>query len=198
MKKSIIVLSSFFVLTISNLVIAQNNQIVTRAVLENGDTLPVFNLPTFEIIAFKKEKDARKFQKLQRDIVKAYPYAKLASKTLYEINNAVSTIESESERKDFIKLKEKEMKSKFEKDLKSLSFNQGKILIKLIDRETGKTGYELVKELRGSFQAFFWQNVARIFGSSLKSEYDADGEDSNIESIIKSIEQGYIQVIVIG
>lgn len=87
------------------------------------------------------------------------------------------------------------MKEKFEKDLKKLTFNQGTILIKLVDRETGTTSYNLVKELRGSFQAFFWQSLARLFGSTLKSEYDAEGDDAAIESIVRSIEKGEIQVV---
>ncbi|NLI24406.1 MAG: DUF4294 domain-containing protein, partial [Bacteroidales bacterium] len=69
---------------------------------------------------------------------------------------------------------------------------QGKLLIKLIDRETGKTSYTLVKELRGSFQAAFWQTVAVIFGSSLKVKYDPQGKDAEIEKIVRKIELGYL------
>jgi hypothetical protein len=68
--------------------------------------------------------------------------------------------------------------------------NQGRILIKLIDRETGNTSYDLVKQLRGSFSAFMWQSLARLFGSNLKSEYDPTGEDRLIEVAIKQIEAG--------
>ena len=85
---------------------------------------------------------------------------------------------------------EKELKTEFEAPLKDLSMTQGKILLKLIDRETGNTSYELVKDLRGGFQAFMWQGVARIFGSNMKSEYYPEGEDIMIERAIKLVEAG--------
>jgi hypothetical protein len=75
-----------------------------------------------------------------------------------------------------------------------LTVTQGRILIKLIDRETGNTSYSLVKELRGSLQAFFWQGLARLFGSNLKSEYDANGQDVQIEAIVQQIERGELRV----
>ena len=101
---------------------------------------------------------------------------------------------SEKEKKKFIKEQEKIMKEQFEKDLKNLTYTQGKILIKLIDRETGHTSYTLVKELRGSLQAFFWQGIAKIFSANLKSEYDPDGADKMIEKVVQSIEKGELQV----
>ena len=88
----------------------------------------------------------------------------------------------------------KELKSDFERDLKQLTITQGRILIKLIDRETGNTSYALVKELRGSLQAFFWQGLARLFGTNLKTEFDAAGEDAAIESIVQQIERGQLTV----
>ena len=90
-----------------------------------------------------------------------------------------------------MKVAEKELQSQFGDELKKLSMNQGRILIKLIDRQTGNTSYDLVKQLRGSFSAFMWQGVARLFGSNLKSEYDGSGEDYLIEVAIKQIELGY-------
>ena len=86
---------------------------------------------------------------------------------------------------------EKELLDEYEDDLKKLTITQGRILIKLVDRETGATSYELVKELRGSFSAFFWQAFARIFGSTLKAEYDPYGEDRLIEEIVLLIDNGY-------
>ena len=97
---------------------------------------------------------------------------------------------NESTRKAYMKTVEKELKAEFEELLKDLSMTQGKILLKLIDRETGNTSYELVKDLRGGFQAFMWQSVARLFGSNMKSEYDPNGEDVMIERAIKLVEAG--------
>ena len=85
------------------------------------------------------------------------------------------------------------IKNDFEKDLKNFSVSQGKVFTKLIDRETGHSSYELIKELRGSLKAFFWQNFALLFGQNLKSEYDPNGEDVVIESIVRQIEEGKLQ-----
>jgi hypothetical protein len=165
----------------------------------NGvDTVPVFNLPVIDVVAALGSGNSeviKKYLKLRRDVLRAYPYAKLAARQLKIINDSLVNIKSEKARKKFIKETEKEMKAKFEKDLKNLTFSQGRILIKLIDRETGNTSYALVKELRGGFQAFFWQSIARIFGANLKSEYEAEGEDQMIEDIVQAIERGEIQVV---
>ena len=123
-----------------------------------------------------------------------YPYAKLAAVQLKFINDSIAHIVNEKERKRFVKATEKDLKEQFEKDLKKLTVTQGRILIKLVDRETGSTSYSLVKELRGSLQAFFWQGLARLFGSNLKSEYDGVGTDAQIEQIIEQIERGELKV----
>ncbi|MFM8916369.1 MAG: DUF4294 domain-containing protein [Bacteroidota bacterium] len=172
--------------------------VVTRAVVVGSDTIPFVSLPVFELITAAdphRAENLKRYLKLRRDVLKAYPYAKLAAQTLKQINDSIALLPTERARNKFIKEKEKVMKARFEKDLKKLTFTQGTILIKLVDRETGTTSYELVKELRGSFQAFFWQSLARIFGATLKSEYDAEGDDAAIESIVKSIEKGEIQVV---
>lgn len=163
----------------------------------NGDTIPTVYLVGVEIVApLSPEAAARQqaFLKLRRDVIRAYPYAKLASMKLKYINDQVATMTNERQKKRFIKDTEKELKEQFEQDLKKLTVTQGRILIKLIDRETGNTSYALVKELRGSLQAFFWQGLARLFGENLKSEYDATGEDQMIEQIVKQIESGQIPV----
>jgi len=171
---------------------------VTRAVVIGSDTVPFVSLPLFEVITAadpNRAENLKRYLKLRRDVLKAYPYARLAANTLKEINDSVAKLPTERARNKFIKEKEKVMKERFEKDLKKLTFTQGTILIKLVDRETGSTSYSLVKELRGAFQAFFWQSLARLFGSTLKSEYDAEGDDAAIESIVQSIERGEIQVV---
>lgn len=171
---------------------------ITLGTVKGQDTIPMVNLPAFEVVAAISPVHAenlKRYLKLRRDVLRAYPYAKVASRTLAYINDSSMNIKSERARKKFIKETEQELKAKFEKDLKNLTYTQGRILIKLIDRETGNTSYELVKELRGSLQAFFWQSLARLFGSNLKSEYDAKGEDAMIESIVKAIERGELRVV---
>jgi hypothetical protein len=162
----------------------------------DGDTVPLINMPPVEVVApFSAEAAAKMkdYLKLRRDVIRAYPYAKLAAVKLKFINDSIAHIPNERDRKKFIKETEKELKRDFEKDLKDLTITQGRILIKLIDRETGNTSYALVKELRGSLQAFFWQGLARLFGTNLKADYQAEGEDKLIESIVQQIERGELK-----
>jgi hypothetical protein len=106
------------------------------------------------------------------------------------INRLLETLPDEKAKRDFLQDYEKDILSRYEGDMRKLTFTQGKILIKLIDRETQNTSYDLIREYRGKFSAVFWQGIARIFGSNLKSTYDAEGEDYLIEQIIKEIEAG--------
>jgi hypothetical protein len=101
-------------------------------------------------------------------------------------------LETEKARKRYIKTVEKELKEEFKDDIKGMTINQGRLLLKLIDRETGNTSYYLLEELKGSFSAFFWQTVARVFGHNLKSEYDPNGRDWMIERIVVLIEHNQI------
>lgn len=159
----------------------------------DGDTIPLAHMAPviiYETISPEAAARLKAYLKLKRDVLRAYPYAKLASTQLKYINDSIANIPNERARKKFIKQEEALLKKQFEKDLKKLTVTQGRILIKLIDRETGSTSYHLVKELRGSLQAFFWQGLARLFGSNLKSEYDAAGDDALIEAIVQQIERG--------
>jgi len=121
-----------------------------------------------------------------------YPYAHLAGETLKKYEIILSQVNNERERRRILIDLEKEINDKYGNELKSLTFSQGKILIKLIDRETGNTSFDLVKDLRGNFLAFFYQSFARVFGYNLKVEYDPNGEDKNIEIIVRMIENGVI------
>lgn len=166
--------------------------------LDDGDSVPVVNLPQVEVMDKLNPlvvDNLKRYLKLKRDVIRAYPYAVLASETLKQINDTLSRIQRERQRKKYIKESEKIMKERFESDLRRLTINQGRILIKLVNRETGDTSYEIVKDLRGTFQALFWQSMARMFGSTLKMEYDPKGEDYLIEEIVQSIERGEIPVV---
>ena len=116
--------------------------------------------------------------------------AKLAGKKLEGYKKVMDTIPTERKRKAFIKKAQKELEAQFGEQLKNLSFSQGKILIKLVYRETGSSTFDIVKELRGSFSAFIWQTMARLFGYDLKTPYDPAGEDQAIEKIVLMIENG--------
>jgi hypothetical protein len=142
-------------------------------------------------MSFANRRRYAEWTRLKQNVKRVYPYAILAAAKLKEFDLILATIPKESDRKAYLKKSEKELQKQFGEELKGLSINQGRILMKLIDRETGKTTYTIVKEMRGNFQAFMWQSLASLFGSSMKQEYDAnDPNDKLIELAIKQIEAG--------
>ncbi len=178
-----------------NSVLTTQDIYVARAVVIGGDTLWVADLDEVYIFPtkkFKNRRERRRYTRLIYNIKKAYPWAKLAGDKLADVEVHLVSLETEKEQKDYMKLVEKELLKDYKKDLRKLTVTQGRILIKLVDRETGDTSYELVKELRGRISAVFWQALARLFGSNLKSEYDPEGEDRLIEEIVVLIENGQL------
>lgn len=170
---------------------------VTKTVIVDGDTIPnvaIEEVVVFPKLVFKTRRQSRRYRKLVRDVRKAYPYAKYAKLTLDRMEEEYAKLESEKEKKKYIKLVEKELMKEFGDELKKLTITQGRILLKLIDRETGDTSYELLKELRGGFSAVFWQTIARIFGSDLKAQYDPKGDDFLTERVVRMIETGQIKL----
>jgi len=129
--------------------------------------------------------------RLRNAVYVTYPYAKAASKTINEINVRLANVTDEGQRKAIIHSKEKELRAQFGDKVTQLSIYQGKVLMKLIRRETGDNCYEIIKEYKGGFNAGFWQSVAFIFGSSLKQTYDPNNEDKLMESIVKDVEKMY-------
>ncbi len=169
--------------------------IVVAGYVEDGDTLLMVDLPEVSVFALVWPESRREQRRMTRTIShvkKVYPYAKLAGIKLREYEDILLAAETDRERRQIMKQAEQEINDQFGPDLKNLTFTQGKILLKLIDRETGETSYELVKELRGSFRAFFYQAFARIWGFNLKDRYDPEGEDQLIEQIVQLIERGQI------
>lgn len=168
--------------------------IIARAKIVDGDTIPMMNLPEVRIkgfIIYRTPSDQRRFDRLVRNVKKVYPYAKLAGIKLNEYDVMMAGLDEKEQRKLY-KRAEEELKAQFGEELKGLTFTQGRILLKLVDRETGNPTYHIVKELRGSFVAFFWQNLSRLFGYNLKEKYDPQGKDRDIETIVQMIENGLI------
>ncbi len=166
---------------------------VVALALVDGDTMPQIRLRQVYVMPKKiyySKSEKRKFLRLVRKIKKVLPYAQLANKTLREINKQMEGIEDKRTRKKYIKKVDKVLKKKYGNELKNLTISEGRILIKLIDRETGSTSYELIKELKGSFSAFMWQSLARLFGENLKQDYDPKKEDKLIEEILIRIQAG--------
>lgn len=170
---------------------AFNNKISARVI--DGDTVPFVNLPEFRVATarfHKTNEDYIKWERLKRNVRKVYPYAVTARKKMEEYNAQLAQIENKKKRKAFIKESEAKLMAEFEDDIKNMTVTQGVILIKLIDRETGNSTFALVDELKGGFNAFMWQSVARLFGHNLKAKYDPYGEDKQIEEIVQMIQRG--------
>ena len=178
-----------------DVIVPPQNDIMLVAFPFNGEILPMVTLKEFPVVAsrtFKSDKDKQAWLKLKRDVKKAYPYAILASVKLREYDAIMANM-SEKDRTPYLKKTEKELKEQFEKDLRNLTMNQGRILTRLIDRETGKTTYKVIKQYRGTFQAFMWQSVGLLWGNSLKAKYDpSKGEDKLIEEIIEEIQDSVV------
>lgn len=164
-------------------------------IIEKEDTIYVVNLQTLNVETEGPDymKNLQAYYRLRFNVIKVYPFARLAAVKLNEMNTKMAAMSTDREKKKYKKLIEDQVRKDFEDQVKKLSINQGNVLIKLIDRETGHSSYELVKDLKGSFNAFFAQGLAKVFGHDLKDRYDPNGEDKAIESIVKQIENGEIQ-----
>ncbi len=172
-----------------------SKKIVVFAKVEHGDTIPIVQLPEVKVYAlrvFEGKRDIKSIQRMIYNVKKAYPYARLAGIKLHEYEGILAAAKTDSERRKLMRQAENELNDQFGNDLKDLTFTQGKILLKLIDRETGEISYDLVKELRGGLRAVFYQGFARLWGYNLKVHYDPEGEDELIESIVLMIENGQL------
>ena len=129
--------------------------------------------------------------RLRNAVYVTYPYAKTAGKIISEVNVQLANVPDERQRKQIIKSREKELKRDFADKVTNLSVYQGKVLMKLINRETGNNCYAIIKEFKGGFNAGFWQAVAFVFGSNLKQQYDASGDDKDIEKIVLEVQKLY-------
>lgn len=184
----------FTILTPSLLAQSNRQPIVVKAKIINGDTIPMMSLPEFRVkgyVIYRTPSEQRRYDKLVRNVKKVYPYARLAGIKLREYDQMMVGL-TEKEQKKLYKKAEEELKAQFGEELKALTVTQGHILLKLVDRETGNPTYNIVKELRGTFVAFFWQNLSRLFGYNLKEKYDPQGKDRDIEMIVQRIEAGTI------
>ncbi len=193
----LILLFTLIIISGSN---AQRNRYNTQTppqlvpcIIIDGDTFIYRTLPTFILFSpkvFKSNKEKQHYYKLVRNVKKVYPYARLAGIKLREYNELI--LANPDKKKELMKRAEADLEAEFGNELKKLTFSQGVILLKLVDRETGQTGYELVADLRGTFRAFFWQGLGRLFGYNLKVKYEPRGADREIEEIVLKIMYGQL------
>jgi hypothetical protein len=163
--------------------------------ISQNDTLAKATFSPVHITAIATNRSKKKkYDRFQQKVVKVYPYARAAGDIMQMYDALITPETSEKQRAELLDRAEEELKAQFEKDLRKLTISEGMLLIKLIDRETGKTSFSLIRELKGKLSAFMWQSVARLFGHNLKDEYNPEGEDIWIETIVLQIEDGSIPV----
>jgi hypothetical protein len=162
---------------------------------KNGDTVLTSNIKEVVIYPkpkFSSKRDMRRYERLIRNVLKVYPYAKMAGEKYRIVSAHLLTLKTEKEKRAYINEVETEIKDKYEDDLKELTITQGRILLKLIDRETSETSYEILEDYKSTFSAIFWQTLARIFGHNLKAKFDPLGEDKLLNEIVIQIENGQL------
>ena len=168
---------------------------LTPTYIHEGDTIPYVALPAvyiFKPVTFKNKRQEKRYNKLVRDVKKVLPIANEVKNAVIETYEYIMTLPDDKARQRHLKAVEKSVKEQYTPRMKKLTFSQGKLLIKLVDRQTNSTGYELVKAFLGPFRAGFYQAFAALFGASLKKEYDPQGEDALTEQVVLMVENGQL------
>ncbi|GAK35304.1 DUF4294 domain-containing protein [Bacteroides graminisolvens] len=200
MKKRFNILTGFLLLSLiaiqSN---AQENKsaggYLVPVCIYKGDTIPSITLPDvyiFKPLKFRNDKERKEYYRLVYNVKKTFPISQEINRTIIETYEYLETLPNEKIRQKHIKRVEKGLKEQYTARMKKLSFAQGKLLIKLVDRQSNQTSYELVKAFMGPFKAGLYQTFAGLFGASLKKQYDPEGEDRMIERIVLQVQNGQL------
>ena len=174
--------------------IGLHDTIQTQAIVYDGDTMELKTLEFVFVYAKLSAAQAKanaQYNRLRNAVYVTYPYARRAGAVMNDINAKLIAVKEKEDRKKYIKTREKELKKEFSDPLTNLSVYQGKVLMKLINRETGNNCYEIIKEYKGGVTARLYQTVAFFFDSNLKQSYDADSNDATIEKIVKEVQRMY-------
>lgn len=173
-----------------------NDTLLLGAVIVGADTIPMVYMHDIEVFGKLSRKQARKwkrsrarYDRLKHNVYKVYPYAVIAADVLKDVDSNLLAIgEDKKKRKEYLKSVELELRSRFKGELEDMTVTQGHVLVKLIDRQTGKNCYNIIRELKGGFSAVVIQSVAVLFTHNLKREYDPYGEDKDMEKIVRDLE----------
>ncbi|PTR01016.1 uncharacterized protein DUF4294 [Mucilaginibacter yixingensis] len=172
--------------------LGKNDTIKTYLTEYQGELIPWVVTKDVQIVdtrIFKSQKDRDDYMRLRYNVYKVLPYVRFANERYQKLQRDLATTGDKHKQKEMINQCEDEIKSLFNREVKNLTITQGEILIKLVNRETGATSFEMLKELKGGLNAFMLQSVARLFGHNLKETYDPE-QERDIESILKSA--GYV------
>lgn len=171
---------------------AQEQGVLVRAILYKGDTIPSLQLP--EVVVKTKTRNPayyrrynQRMARLEYNVRKVYPYAQIAAAKINEIEKKLSKVSRESEKKKIIKEEYSSLMKTFKAPLMKLSVTQGRILVRLIYRETNASSFSHIREYKGGVNAYFWQSLALLFGNNLKADYNPYGADAEIEAIVQKI-----------
>lgn len=172
--------------------LGKNDTIKTYLTEYDGELIPWVVTKEVQIVdtrIFKSQKDRDDYMRLRYNVYKVLPYVRFANERYQKLQRDLATTGDKHKQKEMISQCENEIKSLFNREVKNLTITQGEILIKLVNRETGNTSYQMLKELKGGLNAFMLQSVARLFGHNLKETYDPE-QERDIEAILKSA--GYV------
>ena len=169
-----------------------------RYIIEGTDTIFIDTIRPSKVysrLPKQKGREWRKYYKLVHNFSKAYPYALVARKLVEEADSTIAADKLKGAKRDkYIANIQKELFDVFESQMRNMTVNQGALLMKLIDREVGKSSYNIIKDYKSKVAAGFWQGIARIFGTDLKKPYDPEGEDKATEELVQIWEDGDFQV----
>jgi hypothetical protein len=167
-------------------IFAQDKLLIAPFSIVNGDTFFIADVPEVAVLAFKDKEEHKKYYILKKRVLKVYPFAMSAKEKLMSIQKGLDSIPKRKHKKRYTREVAKWVKEEYAEQLKNLTMSEGKILVKLIYRETNTTSYEIVKSYRGRFNAFFWQSMAKLWDNNLKTEYDPvnNREDMLTEHIL--------------
>lgn len=194
-----IVLGVFFLFAATSLFAQEDNQsnnsgrrsydtLIVSAVVVEGDTLPFKFLNSVPIYGKMDPQRAAELQRLRYNIMKVYPYVLTAVDVLQKVDDELLKIDKKRDKRKYIKKAEAALSEQFKEELKGLTVTQGQLLVKLINRETGRETYDVIKQLKGGLNARIYQTTAFFFSNNLKNQYDPFGEDADIENIVIDIE----------
>lgn len=170
-------------------------KVMNSRVFFHGDSIPAIIFPTFykyPPMTFKNDKERDRYNRLVANVKRLLPLAKLAKYTVIETYDYLQTLPTKKEKAEHIKLVEDGLKKQYAPTLKRLSRSQGRLLVKLIDRECGQTGYNIAQAFIGSFKANIYQAMVFCFGNSLTKRYDPEGDDRYTERVVRLVESGQL------
>ena len=159
-------------------------------VVENGDSVPLIHLAP--IRKYARKPDMRRYARLVRAVKKVYPLAQQAQVEMARIEREILAIADKEEQQRYAKAAQRELVRRYKPVILKMTISEGKVLLKLIDRQTDQTAFQIIKEFRGGFVAGFWQAMAKLFGNNLKLDYQPEQRDRLLEQIVVYYEKGLL------